>query len=523
MRQKLSVFLSLIMCAALLCAAGCTTTEITAGNKINIALSDNGVTVDGTLASANTNSAVYTSGNIIYYESGKGSSYGEGTSAEEHSATEAAKHTVVMITEPGIYELSGKLSAGQIAIDLGTEASTNPNAVVELILNGVDITCTVAPAIIFYNVYETKSTESAGAIITLADSSDNYITGSHVARIYKEGTTDKLHKYDGALYSGMTLIIQGENAGSGILNLNADYEGIETAMHFTMDGGIVRVNSLEDGINSNEDGVSITTINGGYLYVNAGLGDEGDGIDSNGDLIINGGTVISYANPNVGDGGIDADGDIIINGGTVVALGSRNDAAASSSQQALMELSYAALKSEGAIIRITDASGNEILTFLPERGYQSVTISTPEMKVGTTYYVYSGGTNSGVSHTDGLYAKGGSYLGGTQQQYSGNSFGMMGGNAGGFMGGMGGQRPDETFMGEIPENMGTQPDMGQGGMRGQRPDMGQLPDGMTFPENGMQGQTGGQIPDMTVSGEGSTSFTLTSQSHSFSGVADYQS
>ena len=39
-------------------------------------------------------------------------------------------------------------------MDLGEDAETDPDAVVTLILNGVDITCTVAPAIIFYRVYE---------------------------------------------------------------------------------------------------------------------------------------------------------------------------------------------------------------------------------------------------------------------------------------------------------------------------------------------------------------------------------
>ena len=39
--------------------------------------------------------------------------------------------------------------------------------------------------------------------VLLAAGSTNTVTGSHVARIYKEGTTKKLHKYDGAFYSRM--------------------------------------------------------------------------------------------------------------------------------------------------------------------------------------------------------------------------------------------------------------------------------------------------------------------------------
>lgn len=61
----------------------------------------------------------------------------------------------------------------------------------------MDITCTVAPAIIFYNVYEpfnkiteeraTKDidTKNAGANVIIADGTKNNIKGSYVAKIYK--------------------------------------------------------------------------------------------------------------------------------------------------------------------------------------------------------------------------------------------------------------------------------------------------------------------------------------------------
>ena len=45
----------------------------------------------------------------------------------------------------------------------------------------------------------------------------------------------------------------------------------------------------DDGINVNEDNVSVFTMNGGTLHIFAGLGAEGDGIDSNGYIVVNGG------------------------------------------------------------------------------------------------------------------------------------------------------------------------------------------------------------------------------------------
>ena len=121
------------------------------GDKTVIVLSDAGITVDG----GSETDAVFTSHDIIYYEDRdryeSGNPYGEGETADRHNADEAAAHTVVNITKPGNYFLSGKLSAGQIRIDLGEDAYEDPNAVVHLVLDGVDITCTVAPAILFLN------------------------------------------------------------------------------------------------------------------------------------------------------------------------------------------------------------------------------------------------------------------------------------------------------------------------------------------------------------------------------------
>ena len=47
-------------------------------NAVKIALSDEAVTVDGSAASTDPASAVYTANDIIYYESGKDFTYGEG-------------------------------------------------------------------------------------------------------------------------------------------------------------------------------------------------------------------------------------------------------------------------------------------------------------------------------------------------------------------------------------------------------------------------------------------------------------
>ena len=334
--------------------AGDAQTENTASpapveDAVKIVLSDEEITVDGEAISGDTGEVVYAANDIVFYLEGQDFTYGEGTETDAHCQSEADAHTVVHITQPGTYALSGKLSAGQIAVDLGAEAEEDPEAAVTLILDGVDITCTVAPAVIFYNVYEcgskdtetaseTVDTTAAGANVIIADGTENYVNGSYVARIYKPDTVElnaagtevadakKLHKYDAAFYSKMSMNMDGGEVGSGVLRIDAENEGLDSELHLTINGGNIYIESGNDGINTNEDGVSVTTINGGWLGITVtGETGEGDGIDSNGWLVINGGTVIAQACSTSGDAGIDSDMGIYLNGGNVVAYGNMLD------------------------------------------------------------------------------------------------------------------------------------------------------------------------------------------------------
>lgn len=526
-------FSALALAAVMLCSTACSANAATSTSEdeVKIVLSDEKITVDGKAVSTDETAAVYTGADIVYYEDrdtyADGGAYGEGADSEKHSAAEAEEHTVVTITQAGTYRLSGKMSKGQIAIDLGKEAKDDPTAVVTLILDDVDVTCTVAPALIFYNVYECDrewmaydndenpdyqasaivDTAAAGANVVIAAGSVNTFTGSHVARIYKKGTTKKLHKYDGAFYSKMSMNINGENGDdSGVLNITADNEGLDSELHLTINGGTVNIHSQDDGINTNEDFVSVTTVNGGKLIVDAGNGSEGDGIDSNGYLVINGGTVWTMANERTPDGGIDADSPILINGGTLYAFGTRNDAADSDSAQPYMELSFASTLPAGSKVEVKTADGKTVWSAETRKTCQSITLTTAELKLNTTYNVY----------VDGVL-----------QCWSGNSFGMMGGH-GGFGGGRpGGMEPPEGFdpsqRGQRPEGF-RRPEGGDGGFDPSQ--MPQPPEGMEPPEGFDPSQMGGPggFPGFdgasNADGSGSTDFMLTKTTKSFSGVCD---
>lgn len=234
-------------------------------------------------------------------------------SAMMHSADEAYKNPVIHITQPGEYIIEGTFN-GQLFFDFGDEDDTfaSKDASVVVILNGANVTCSVAPAIVFHDVYECdnawESRESysditdlsdAGAKVIIADGTENNFTGCNVYRLlkpeYKKGSTSvqkKLWKTDGAFYSFQSLEINAEAKGTGILNITSEtFEGLDCELHMTINGGYVNVFSQDDGINVNEDNVSVFTLNGGHLTVFASLGAEGDVIDSNGYIRINGGTI----------------------------------------------------------------------------------------------------------------------------------------------------------------------------------------------------------------------------------------
>ena len=137
MKKLLCLLVSLAMLTG--CAAGPTettgpveTTAPAADGEVLIRLSDEGVEFPG-------DSGVHVANDIIYYEAGHGEDYGEGEAWEAHTPEEAAAHTVVHITRPGVYRLTGLLSLGQIAVDLGENAKDDPTAAVVLILDNAEI------------------------------------------------------------------------------------------------------------------------------------------------------------------------------------------------------------------------------------------------------------------------------------------------------------------------------------------------------------------------------------------------
>lgn len=508
----------------------------------NVIFLNNGeTTVNG--APATESDCVSLGGEIIYYrdrdEYESGNPYGEGEEKDKHTEKEAAEHTLVTITKAGEYLVFGELY-GQIAVDLGEDAKSDPEAKVTLILDGADIRCEIAPAVIFYNVYECSDgensdhnvdTSAAGANVIIADNSVNNIEGAYVARIYEDAPgEEKLHKYDGTFYSKRTMNVSGGTLGNGVLNITAENEGLNSEMHLTVNGGNINIEAQDDGINTNEDYISVLTVNGGNLSVKGGLGIEGDGIDSNGWIVINGGSLFASGNGRTGDGGIDADMGITVNGGEVAAFGSRNDSIGADSAQAFVQLNFGSSKKAGTEISFTDAEGKGI-TAVSDREFFGVILSGAELRYNNEYTLLADGTvQEYTSVTGASSGMGGMMPGGAIPEDDR-------GRNGAFEIPEGFEEwlesaediPEDIRewlegLGEIAEEFSSFGGKGEGTEKGNMP-------GGAMPEGGMQGQLpGGEMPggmqnqggngyvDLSEGSTDNTVFLLSAESCCFSGI-----
>ncbi|MCH1641349.1 carbohydrate-binding domain-containing protein [Paenibacillus timonensis] len=246
------------------------------------------------------------------------------------------------------------------------------------------------------------------------DSADDAVHGNTNVSV-KDGKF-KVASGDDGFHADATLAIAG-----GTIDITKSYEGIEGGA-ITVSGGETRLIATDDGVNvsggndasgsQDEFAASagnILTISGGYLYVDA----AGDGLDSNGSIVMTGGTALVNGPTNSGNGPLDYNGSYEMTGGILVAAGSSGMAQAPSdtSSQYSVAMTFPETQQAGTLVHLEDNAGNEILTFAPTKNYQSIVISSPDLKKGS-YVLYTGGSSAG-SATDGMYTDG-QYTGGTK-------------------------------------------------------------------------------------------------------------
>jgi hypothetical protein len=128
---------------------------------------------------------------------------------------------------------------------------------------------------------------------------------------------------------------------------------------------------------------------------------------TDGSVIVNG----PVANNN---GALDYLGTFKVTGGFIVAVGSSGMAQApsNSSTQPSVILNLESSQPANTMVHIETNNGDDILSFVPLKSYQSVLLCSAELKNGSSYTVYTGGSSTGIA-IDGLISEG-TYSAGTQ-------------------------------------------------------------------------------------------------------------
>jgi hypothetical protein len=218
----------------------------------------------------------------------------------------------------------------------------------------------------------------------------------------------------------------------GTIDITESTEGIEAVAIVIADGS-VNLTSSDDGFNAASasssdsenpggemaaDSNAYISISGGSININA----SGDGLDSNGSIYISGGQVYVSGPTNSGNGAMDYNGTADISGGTVIIAGSSGMAQSFSESSTQYSLLYNFNTSTTGLIELTDASGNVLASFTPDKTYQSVVISSPELADGQSYTLTAGSQTAEITLSGMVTSNG---------QTGGMAGGMGGGGKGG--------------------------------------------------------------------------------------------
>lgn len=239
------------------------------------------------------------------------------------------------------------------------------------------------------------------------DSADDTIHSNGTVQV--DGGAYILSSGDDGVHADEALLVN-----EGEIRVSKSYEGIE-GMTITMNDGTVSIVARDDGMNAaggadqsgfggdmQRDNFGASEdcwieINGGKLTIDA----SGDGIDSNGVLTINGGEIYVSGPEDNGNAALDFGTKAVVNGGTLIAAGSSGMAENfdSSSAQCSM-LVQLDTTCTGGELTLTDASGEQLASFAPDKSYNSVYISCAELQKGETYTLTAGEASTTVELTE---------------------------------------------------------------------------------------------------------------------------
>ena len=210
-----------------------------------------------------------------------------------------------------------------------------------------------------------------------------------------ESGTLNISAADDAVHSDLVLNIGADRADGPTISIAECCEGLEAAELSVLSGDISILSSDDcmNAANSDLTGHAFSMkISGGSITA---YSTEGDGFDSNGDLIISGGTVIVWTAKRGGNQPLDADGTLSVTGGTVLAAGASSGMGVGiSAEQAYVTFGSSggmgSLVSKGDVVSVKDSSGNELCSVAASCDAAYVFFSSADLSDGSGYSLYAG-------------------------------------------------------------------------------------------------------------------------------------
>ena len=243
--------------------------------------------------------------------------------------------------------------------------------------------------------------------------------------VYIEGGDINISVGDDALHAEGLLIITG-----------GDIDVISSDDGFNAAGGSSGSGDNHDGFGGGPGmgGVDMDADNDAYILITGGtinINANGDGIDSNGCIGITGGSVYVLGPSDNGNGAMDYGICAAITGGEIVAVGGSGMAQGfgDESTQCSALVNFDEWIDAGETITLTDSDGKEVLSYKADKKFNSVVISTSDMKQGDNYTLTVGDQSSTFTLDDitysegsgGMHRPGGNLDNGGMQRPGGNS------------------------------------------------------------------------------------------------------
>lgn len=196
-----------------------------------------------------------------------------------------------------------------------------------------------------------------------------------------------------AIKAAGELILKG-----GKYSLDSADDTIHSNANVTISDGEFTLASGDDGIHAD----SATTISGGTIDITESYeGIEGLSID------ITGGETYVSGPTNDGNSALDYNGTGTVTGGIFIAAGSSGMAEnfGDSSTQGVMMVTVNS-QAAGSAVSLSDSSGNELVSWTPEKEYTSVIISCPEITTGQEYTLTTGSDTTQITMDSIVYGSG---------------------------------------------------------------------------------------------------------------------